>query len=161
MGGLFTVIVSLVLACNPKKEQAPSVASIVDKEQIKAELQGLETAFAEAVNLRSTSNISYYADDATSFAQNKTPLVGKEAIDKSIKEESASMPKGSKINFLVTEIFPSSDGDQVVEIGSYTVVDSTDAMLHSGNYMSLFEKRNGKYVCIRDMSASIMPLEKK
>jgi len=25
--------------------------------------------------------------------------------------------------------------------------------------MSLFEKRNGKYVCVRDMSASDMPAE--
>lgn len=161
MGGLLTVIASLMLACNPKKEQAPAVADIVDKDQIKAELQEMETAFAEAVNLRSTANITYYADDVISFPQNKTPLTGKEAVDKSIKEENAAMPKGSKVNFSATEVFPSSDGNQVVEIGSYTVVDSTDAMLHSGNYMSLFEKRNGKYVCIRDMSASIMPLEKK
>ena len=52
-------------------------------------------------------------------------------------------------------------GHQVIEIGSYVVVDSTSTEKQSGNYMSLFEKRNGKYVCIRDMSSSIMPAEKK
>jgi hypothetical protein len=27
----------------------------------------------------------------------------------------------------------------------------------SGNFMSLFEKRDGKYICIRDMGSSDMP----
>lgn len=151
----------LAIACNSKKEEPVAAAPAVDKEQIKSDLQAMETAFAEAVNLRSTMGIVYYADDATSFAQNKKPQVGKAAIDQSIKEENDSMPKGFKVTYTANEVFPSSDGNQVVEIGSYVVVDSTDAVQHSGNYISLFEKKDGKYVCIRDMSASIMPLPKK
>ena len=54
-------------------------------------------------------------------------------------------------------VFPSIDGVQVVEIGYYTVVDSTNTAVNTGNYMSLFEKRDGQYVCLRDMSASDMP----
>jgi hypothetical protein len=27
----------------------------------------------------------------------------------------------------------------------------------SGNFMSLFEKRDGKYICIRDMGSSDLP----
>ena len=161
MGGLTIVIMSLIIACNQKKEGTPTTTTSVDKDQIKAELQVLETAFAEAMNLRSTASIVYYADDATSFAQNKSPLIGKAAIDKSIREENAAMPKGSKVSYTANEVFPSINGNQVVEIGSYQVVDSTGAVKSNGNYMSLFEKRDGKYVCIRDMSASIMPIEKK
>jgi hypothetical protein len=33
----------------------------------------------------------------------------------------------------------------VVEIGA--VVDSTNTKMMSGNFMSLFEKRDGKYIC--------------
>lgn len=161
MGGLTIVIMSLIIACTQKKEGEPTTTTTVDKDQIKAELQVMETAFAEAMNLRSPASIVYYADDATSFAQNKPPLVGKAAIDKSLREDNAAMPKGSKVSYTANEVFPSSDGNQVVEIGSYQVVDSTNAVKSSGNYMSLFEKRDGKYVCIRDMSASVMPLEKK
>jgi len=52
------------------------------------------------------------------------------------------------------------EGNQVVEIGYYKVVDSTNnAIINSGNYMSLFVKRDGKYVCLRDMSTSDKPLE--
>jgi hypothetical protein len=47
----------------------------------------------------------------------------------------------------------------VVEIGSYSVVDSTNVAINTGNYMSLFEKRDGKYYCVRDMSASDMPVK--
>jgi hypothetical protein len=35
------------------------------------------------------------------------------------------------------------------------IADSTKMM--SGNFMSLFEKRDGKYICIRDMGSSDLP----
>lgn len=153
------VFVALAMGCTPKKEEA--AAPVVDKDQIKTELQALETGFADAVNSRNVANIVYYSDDITSYSQNKPPLVGKEAVDKSIKEDNGKMEKGHKVTYTANEVFPSNDGNQVVEIGSYVVVDSTSTVKQSGNYMSLFEKRDGKYVCIRDMSSSIMPAEKK
>lgn len=154
-GITFGVITMLVIACQPKKEEAP--APTVDKDKIKAEIQAMETVMADAYNMRSAASEEYYAEDATSFSQNKAPLVGKLAIDKSIKEDLTSFPEGDKISFSANEVFPSSDGNQVVEIGSYKVLDATDAVKHKGNYMSLFEKRDGKYVCVRDMGASDMP----
>jgi hypothetical protein len=47
----------------------------------------------------------------------------------------------------------------VLEIGSYKVVDSNNYIVNSGNYMSLFVKRDGKYVSLRDMSASDIPVQ--
>ncbi len=155
------VIVVLAMACNPKKEETVAEPVAVDQEQIKAEIQAMETAFADAVNSGKPETIVYYADDATSYAQNKSPLVGKTAIDKSIKEENDAMEKGSKVTYTVNEIHPSIDGEMVVEFGSYKVVDSTDVVKQSGNYMSLFHKKDGKYTCVRDMSASILSAEKK
>jgi ketosteroid isomerase-like protein len=65
----------------------------------------------------------------------------------------------NKITFTTKEVFVSNDGEHVVEIGYYSVADSTNTPVNTGNYMSLFVKRDGKYVCLRDMSASDMPLE--
>ena len=65
----------------------------------------------------------------------------------------------NKISFTTNEVFVSNDGLQVVEIGFYKVEDSTNTIVNSGNYMSLFEKRDGKYVSVRDMSVSNMPIE--
>ena len=59
------------------------------------------------------------------------------------------------------KFFPSTDGNQIVEVGYFKLSDSSNAVINTGNYMSLFEKRNGKYVCLRDMSTSDMPIPTK
>jgi hypothetical protein len=33
--------------------------------------------------------------------------------------------------------------------------------MKTGNFISLFEKKDGKYLCIRDMGSSDMPIPKK
>lgn len=154
------VITAVVIACQPKKEEA-ATAPAVDKEAIKAELQTMESAFADAMNAGTPETIVYYSDDVVSYEQNAAPLSGKKAVDAKLADQAKSMVKGSKISYTANEVFPSSDGNQVVELGSYKLVDSTGTGIASGNYMALFEKRDGKYVCIRDMGASDMPKEEK
>ena len=143
----------LIFACKPKQEESAAV----DKEQIKNEIQALENKMAEMFNDRNVHAEEYYAEDAKSFSQNKPPLVGKTEIEKSIKEDLSNFPDGYQIAFVVNEVFPSSDGNQVVEIGNYRVSDSSMTALYTGNFIAVFEKREGKYVCVRDMSASDRP----
>lgn len=143
----------LMGACNSNQDQAASV----DIEQIKKEIQARENKFAEIYNGGELKNIGYYADDAVTFYQNMAPLRSRqERLDFLASDLEGNT---NKIEFKTNEIFASKDGVQVLEIGAYTVVDSTNAIIGSGNYMSLFEKRDGQYVCLRDMSASDMPLE--
>jgi ketosteroid isomerase-like protein len=144
-----------MISCNSKKEEA--AANTIDKEQIKKEIQAREDAFAEVYNTGVLKAIDYYADDATSFFPNRPPLIGKEAIVEFFT--SAINSKSDKISFSTKDVFISNDGNQVVEIGYYKVVDSTNTAINTGNYMSLFEKRDGKYVCVRDMSATDMPVQ--
>ena len=150
----------LIFACNEKKAESatPEVNEqvVVDKEQIKKEIQAKEDAFAAVYNSGELKSIGYYADDATSFFQNRPPLVGKEAIIKFLKDDVVS--SSDRISFNTNEVFVSGDGNFVVEIGSFKVVDSVKAPINTGNYMTLFEKRNGKYVAVRDMSASDRPV---
>ena len=143
----------LTLACNSKKDGS---AVVVDKEQIKKEIQAKEDGFAAIYNGGEIKDIGYYADDATSFFQNRPALIGKEAIVEFIKSD--IITNSNKISFKTDEVFVSSDGNLVVEVGYFKVVDSTNTTLNKGNYMSLFEKRNGKYVSVRDMSASDIQL---
>jgi ketosteroid isomerase-like protein len=149
---LIGCMITLLFACNnDKKEESP--AATVDKEQIKKEIQAKEDEFAATYNAGIIKNIGYYADDATSFYQNRPALVGKDAIIEFLKADLSSASK-NKISFKTNEVFVSNDGNQVVEVGHFTVIDSTGTGVNRGNYMSLFEKRNGKYACVRDMSAS-------
>jgi ketosteroid isomerase-like protein len=153
-GVLLLFFLSFILACNLKKEEP---APMVDKEQIKREIQAKEDAFAEIYNTGELKNIGYYAEDAITFFQNRPPLVGREAIVESLRADIEG--NTNKISFATNEVFVSNDGVQVVEIGSYKVVDSVNTVINSGNYMSLFEKRDGNYYCLRDMSASELSLE--
>jgi ketosteroid isomerase-like protein len=148
---------SLLSACNTK--EAEPNAAVIDKEQIKKEIQAKENEFAEAYNSGIAKAMGYYADDAITFSQNRAPLVGKAAIVEYLVSDLSPTTKSNKISFTTNEVFVSNDGKQVVEIGYYKVVDSTNTNVDTGNYMVLFEKRNGKYVCVRDMSASDIPLE--
>src|SRR5215203_1353885 len=152
----FACIFFLMFACNASKEQPAAVA--IDKEQIKREIQEKEESFAAVYNSGELRNIGYYADDATTFFQNRKPLVGKEAIVEFLKADISS--NSGRISFKTNEVFVSNDGNQVVEVGSFKVVDSANMPINTGNYMSLFEKRNGKYVAVRDMSASDAPINK-
>jgi ketosteroid isomerase-like protein len=153
-GLVFLALIS-VIACNTKKVEPEAV--VIDKEQIKQEIQAKENAFAELYNTGELKNIGYYADDAITFFQNRAPLIGKDSIVAFLKSDLNL--NSNKITFTTNEVFVSNDGEQVVEVGYYAVVDSTNAPINTGNYMSLFVKRDGKYVCLRDMSASDMPLE--
>jgi len=145
----------LSASCNTNTDKSTPVS--IDKDQIKREIQARENQFAEIYNSGELTKIGYYADDAVTFYQNMEPLRNKKERLEFLLSDLGS--NSNKISFTTTEVFPSKDGSQVLEIGYYTVVDSTHTAINTGNYMSFFEKRDGQYVCLRDMSASDMPLD--
>jgi ketosteroid isomerase-like protein len=151
--GVFIGCISaFIISCNTKNE-----SPVVDKEQIKKDIQAKENEFAAVYNSGQLRNIGYYADDATTFFPNRSPLVGKQAIVDFLKSDLDS--NTDKLSFNTNEVFVSDNGNQVLEVGYFKLVDSSNAIINTGNYMSLFEKRNDKYVCVRDMSASDIPVK--
>lgn len=143
-------VLAMLYGCNLKEKEIVDAA--VDKEQIKEDIQSRENEFAGIYNKGEVKNIDYYAEDSKSFYQNTAPVVGRESIIEFLKASSSS--NSNIISFKTNEVFVSDDGNQVLEVGSFKVVDSSGTTINTGNYMSLFAKRNGKYVCIRDMSTS-------
>src|SRR4249920_2195750 len=102
-GVLLGCIASFLFACNSKREEIP--AAVVDKEQIKKEIQAKEDEFASVYNGGEVKNIGYYADDATSFYQNRAPLVGREAIIEFLKSDLNA--NSNKISFKTNDVFVS------------------------------------------------------
>jgi len=145
----------LMASCNTNEEK--STSKLIHKEQIKKDIQARENQFAEIYNSGEVKKIGYYADDAVTFYQNMTPIRSREERLEFLKMDLGS--NSNKISFTTIEVFASKDGDQVLEIGYYSVVDSTNTAVNTGNYMSLFEKRDGQYVCLRDMSVSDIPID--
>ena len=154
--GIAISFLFLVMAsCTMNENKSTSV--LIDKEQVKKDIQARENQFAEIYNTGELKKIGYYADDAVTFYQNMAPIRSKKERIEYLKIDESS--NSNKISFTTIEVFPSKDGTQVLEIGYYSVVDSTNTAINTGNYMSLFEKRDGQYVCLRDMSASDMPID--
>ncbi|HSC53783.1 MAG TPA: DUF4440 domain-containing protein [Phnomibacter sp.] len=153
-GALLGIITAMV-ACSEKKEDAAAV--VIDKEKIKQEIQAKENAFADLYNKGELKEIGYYANDAISYYPHREPLIGKQAIVNFLKEDMAVST--NKISFTTTEVFISNDAVQVVELGTFKVMDSASNVLNTGNYMTLFQKRDNNYEAVRDMSASDMPLK--
>lgn len=127
-------------------------------EAIAGEIRAIEEAYTKAINSNDLeAALAYYADDAQSYSPDKKPLIGKAAIRKYLEEGMQVTQHGTVIQYKTREVLPSCDDGQVVELGSFEVTDSTGAKIAGGNYMSVFEKRNGKYYCIRDMAARDAP----
>ena len=156
-GLLFLYLMSILIACNTNKSE-PAEA-VIDVEQIKKEIQAKEDEFAATYNAGEAKKIGYYADDAITFSQNSPPHVGKAAIVEYLMANLDSLNKANKISYTTKEVFVSNDANQVVEIGYYKVIDANNTPVNTGNYMVLFVKRDGKYVCLRDMSASDIPVD--
>lgn len=156
-GLLFVICLSVIMSC--KTKNGDQSAEGIDIEQIKKEIQAKEDQYAEVYNSGEPKNIGYYADDAISFTQNNKPLVGKQAIVEYLTSNMDSLAKTTKLSFKTNEVFVSNDGNQVVELGYFTVVDAQNTVVNSGNYMTLFVKRDGKYMSLRDMSVSDRPVE--
>ena len=142
----FSVSILSLLSCTaPATEKAPDV----DPKQIKNEIQTLEDAYATAMNNRNAEALGfYYADDAVSLPNNQAVVRGKAAILARLKDEIKNDTNGFAFKFEVQEII--ATGDKAIEIGKSTITDN-NGNAFTGKYISVFEKRDGKYVCIRDI----------
>jgi ketosteroid isomerase-like protein len=125
-------------------EEAPDLGTL------KTEIQAMEDAYAAGQNAKDVNAIMpYYSNDAVSFTNNDVAAIGAEAIAKRIQADLDLNTTKKTSTFKVQDIFV--DGNLLVETGSSETKDSTGTVISTGKYMSLFEKRDGKYVCIRDI----------
>ena len=124
----------------------------VDQVEIKAEIQTLEDANAKAMNDKDALGAAaYYSEDIKSYPYGSKPLIGEKAMIDAMEKDVMSIPVGHKITFTANEIKVFNNGDAVLEIGDFILTDGMNKKVESGNFFALFEKRDGKYVCVRDI----------
>lgn len=150
----FTALLGLVLilfsACN-----APSEAKI-DVEKLKPEIQAMEDAFAAGEKAKNVDSVAmYYSEDAISYNRNEPPSVGMAAIKEKISKGFAKDTMGDYNVYKVVDLF--ADGNVATEVGSWTKMNAAGQKIENGYYMSYFQKRDGKYKCVRDMSITESP----
>lgn len=135
------------------EEMAAPVAAEPDMSAIKAEIQALETAWGAAENAGDIpALLAFYGDDAVSMGGGSPMAVGKAAIQKEIEAGMASRPAGTTVSYEVLDVF--GDENTVTEAGKTTRMDASGKVISSGKYMAIWEKRDGKYVCVRDIGNS-------
>ena len=151
---LFTVVVGFSAQVGEKtnngNKSTEQMAGNPDLSKIKGEIQTLESSWAAADNARNANAIAaFYANDAMSLSNNKPILVGKAAIQKEVVESLAKRVKGSTVSYDVIDVF--GNENTVTEVGKTTVKDTAGKTISTGKYMAIWEKRNGKYICVRDI----------
>ncbi|MEP7376454.1 MAG: DUF4440 domain-containing protein [Chitinophagaceae bacterium] len=138
-------------ATNKATDAPAPVAVKPDLATMKADIQALESAWATADNARDTNAVAaFYAKDAISLVSNKPMLVGKAAIQQDIANTlGKKRVKGSTVSYDVMDVF--GDGNIVTEVGKTTIKDASGKVTYTGKYMAVWEKRDGKYICVRDI----------
>jgi uncharacterized protein (TIGR02246 family) len=149
---VLAIVISIISGCSSSTEKSASV----DLEKIKPEIQAMEDAYAAAEKAKDADKVAvYYSDDAVSYSRNRMPEVGKAAIKESMAKRLAADTTGNTNVYKVVDLF--GEGDMLVEIGSWTEMSPAGAEVNKGHYMSYFQKRDGKYVCVRDMNVTSSP----
>ncbi len=122
----------------------------INQDSVKAQIQAMENAFAEASNAKNVDGVAvYYAADAQSLANNEPTRVGMDAIKAGIAKDMASDTSGATVSFVTTGVWAA--GNYLTETGTTTRKDKAGNVTYTGKYMTLFELKDGKYIAIRDM----------
>ncbi len=144
---LFVISTFVVTSCSAPADKE----NTIDLVKAKSDIQAMEDAYAAAEKAKDAAGVVvYYSEDATSYSRNQQPVSGKAAIKEDIAQRLAKDTTGNYNVYKVVDLF--AEGNMAVEIGSWTSVNSSGAEVDKGYYMSYFQKRDGKYVCVRDMN---------
>ena len=151
--GLLLFATLIFSACStPEKKET------IDLEKIATEIQAMEDAYAAAEKAGDADGVvAYYSDDAINYGANLEPASGKAAIREKIAKRLANDTLGNYNVYKIVDLF--ATGDTALELGSWVQFDSSGKEMENGNYMSYFEKRDGKYLCVRDMSTTTSPVK--
>lgn len=138
-------------ACNTEQKPAP-----MDMATVKAEIQAMEDAYAAGEKAKDADAVAaYYSENAISYNRNDKPTSGRAAIRDRIAERIANDTTGNYNTYKLIDLF--ADGNTAVEIGSWTEFNTEGTKTEDGYYMSYFEKKDGKYECVRDMTVTTKP----
>jgi ketosteroid isomerase-like protein len=74
---------------------------------------------------------------------------GHDALLQMIQQDIDSDTINAVVSFETVDVF--AGGEFVTETGKGISKDSDGNVLKTSKYMAIFEKRNGKYICIRDI----------
>ena len=123
----------------------------VDTTADEATIRASAPAFAAAYNAGDTDALAaMYWEDAVLQPPGAPSATGRDAIHAFLAGDIvATKAAGLTMNMLESGAVDVS-GDLAYDAGTYTVTDASGATVDTGKYLSVFQKRDGKWLFIRD-----------
>jgi uncharacterized protein (TIGR02246 family) len=141
---LLAVCLIVCTACQQTPQPQPDMA------QIKSDIQAIENDWATALNTKDAEALmALYTDNAVSMPAGASPQSGKAAIRQNLQQDLANRPAGMTYSFETVDVF--GNADRVTEVGTSTYKDADGKVIGTGKYMCIWEKRDGKYLCSREI----------
>ena len=121
-----------------------------DMSQVRAEISAVEKEWADALNKKDINALmALYADDAASMQDGAPTLTGKAAIQAQQEKDFTATDRYTSISFETKDVF--GNPDEVTEVGTSSMKDATGKAIGTGKYMAVYQKKDGKYKCIREI----------
>ena len=138
-----------------EKKETPAEVTVAepakpDLTQIRSEIVTIETAWAAAQNAKDVNALmALYAEDAVSMPDGEPMVTGKAAIQKKQKADFAKPSTYASIAFETLDVY--AQGNVATEVGKTMYKDAAGKTTGGGKYIAVYEKRDGKYLCIREI----------
>lgn len=149
-------VFAIISSCNGPAKTGDSTTMVksesakTDLANVKADIQAIENQWADALNKKNINALmSMYADDATSMQDGAATLNGKAAIQAQQEKNFAAPPKYASISFQTQDVY--GNADEVTEVGTASEKDAAGKVTGTGKYMAVFQKKDGKYLCVREI----------
>jgi ketosteroid isomerase-like protein len=149
-----------LISCNSDKTENPSDQkaenSTFNKQWAKTFVDSMNTKFSEQIATGdSVALASHYWPDAELLLDNSEAVKGSDILN----------AWGSAIRMGVKDmIFSTTDitGSPtfIIETGKYEIKDENKSVVDRGNYVVVWEKRNGEWKLYRDIGSTSMPATK-
>ena len=138
-----------------EKKETPAEFTVAepakpDLTQIRSEIVAIETAWAAAQNAKDVNALmALYAEDAVSMPDGEPMVTGKAAIQKKQEADFAKPSTYASIAFETLDVY--AQGNVATEVGKTMYKDAAGKTTGGGKYIAVYEKRDGKYLCIREI----------
>ena len=125
-----------------------ATATAADREAV----QAVNAAWFKAFNAHDVDAITaLYAEDAVVNAPGTLAARGTAAIKETLGKDIAASTKAGLSNNIGTNEELGVSGDLAWESNTFTVTDKSGKTVDKGKYVTVFERRNGKWLIIRDI----------
>ena len=139
-------VVDTAAAMTPATTAAP--ASAADKDAVHA----VNASWFKAYNAHDVDAIAaLYADDAVLSAPGAPSARGPAAIKEAFRKDITAATKAGIANNAGTSDEIGVSGDLAWEWNTYAATDKSGKVVEKGKHVTVFERRNGKWLIIRDI----------